>query len=106
MKHLTLAQRYEIEILLRQKISNANISDIIGVNKSGISREIRRNCDQRNGTYKAELAHSKAEKRHLEKAKNIRLTSEVIEHIRTKLSLDYSPEQIVGNALKNQINCV
>lgn len=106
MKHLTLAQRYTIEILLRQQISNANIADIIRVNKSSISREIRRNCDQRNGTYKAELAHSKAEKRHLEKAKNIRLTSEVIEHIRTKLSLDYSPEQIVGNARKDQINCV
>ena len=41
-----------------------------------------------------------------EKAKNIRLTGGVIERIRTKLSLDYSPEQVVGDARKNQINGV
>ena len=106
MKHLTLAQRYEIEILRRQYISNSNIADTIGVHKSSISREIKRNSDMRNGAYKAELAHSKAQKRHVEKSKSIRLTDAVIEHIRTKLSLDYSPEQIVGDAKKNQINCV
>ena len=67
MKHLTLAQRYEMEILLKQQISNANITDTIGVNKSSISREIRPNYDERNGIYKAELAHSKTEKKHLGK---------------------------------------
>ena len=106
MKHLTLPQRYEIEILLRQNISISKIADRIGVNKSSISREIERNSDLRNGAYKAELADSKTKKRHLEKSKHIRLTADVILYIRAKICLDYSPEQIVGEAQKQGVNCV
>ena len=60
----------------------------------------------KNGAYKAELADSKTEKRHLEKSKHIRLMADVILYIRAKIYLDYSPEQIVGEAQKQHFNCV
>lgn len=60
----------------------------------------------KNGAYKAELDDSKTEKRHLEKSRHIRLTTDVILYIRTKIYLDYSPEQIFGEAQKQDVNCV
>ena len=52
------------------------------------------------------MAHTKTQKRHQEKHKHIRLTDEVIEYIKEKINLDYSPEQIVGVAKKMNIDCV
>ena len=64
MIHLSMKQRYEIELLRNQNYSITKIAEIIGKDKSTISREIKRNSDQRNGVYKAELAHKKATERH------------------------------------------
>ena len=41
--HLTSEQRYQISNGLKQGYSQQTIANIIGVNKSTISREIRRN---------------------------------------------------------------
>ena len=46
MIHLSMKQRYEIELLRNQKYSMTKIAEIIGKNKSTISREIKRNSDQ------------------------------------------------------------
>jgi IS30 family transposase len=43
----TQAQRYQIYALLKTEHSQAEIADVIGVNKSTISRELRRNRGQR-----------------------------------------------------------
>ncbi|MFC2348991.1 MAG: helix-turn-helix domain-containing protein, partial [Bacteroides sp.] len=56
MAHLTLEQRYTIQVLREEKLSQQAIAKRIGKDKSLVSREIRRNADKRNGTYKAELA--------------------------------------------------
>ena len=106
MKHLTLEQRYKIEVLLSENLSQGNISKKLGVHKSSISREIKRNSDERNKVYKAPLAEKKTRIRHQIKPKNILLTAEVIEYVREKIELDYSPEQIVGVAINSSINCV
>lgn len=98
MAHLTLEQRYVIEFNHSIGKSLSYIADQIERDKSVVSREISRNCDQRNGVYKAELANEKAADRHKNKPKYKRLTEEVKSVINTNLSLDYSPEQIVGRA--------
>ena len=41
MKHMSLEQRYQIEILIDAKKTNKEISELLGFNKSTIGREIR-----------------------------------------------------------------
>ena len=59
MAHLTLEQRYAIQYLRSEGLTQSAIAEKIGKDKSVISREIRRNCDMRNGAYRADLAHRK-----------------------------------------------
>jgi transposase, IS30 family len=106
MAHLTIAQRYEIAALRKQDFSQTKISEIIGRNKSVVCRELARNADARNGFYKAELAQKKADKRQVEKPKKIYFTDEVKTFVMTWLEQDYSPEQIVGHAIRKTIKCV
>jgi transposase, IS30 family len=106
MRHLTLEQRYTIEVLRKEKYSQKKIAEILGKNKSVISREISRNCDQRNSVYKAELAHKKCLKRHKNKNKKIHFTEEIKEFVEELIEDDYSPEQIVGTAKKLGVSCV
>ena len=47
MSHLTVEQRYVIEILLVQNKKKSEIAIIIGVSKSTVTREIQRNSDER-----------------------------------------------------------
>jgi IS30 family transposase len=101
-----MKQRYEIELLRNQKYSMTKIAEIIGKNKSTISREIKRNCDQRNGVYKSELAQKKSIDRHKNKPKKISFTLAIQAYVIEKLMEDYSPEQIVGTALKDGLPCV
>jgi transposase, IS30 family len=106
MAHLTLTQRYEIDCLLRQNFSQTQIAEAIGKHKSVICREIRRNADQRNKTYKADLAQKKAEQRQEEKPKKIYFTAPVKAFVEDWLRQDYSPEQIVGTAARKGVACV
>jgi IS30 family transposase len=106
MAHLTTPQRYEIATLRNQNFSQQEIADIIGKNKSVISRELSRNADGRSGQYKAELAQKKTDLRHHNKPKKAHFTSDVKAFVTTWLEQDYSPEQIVGYAQKEDIKCV
>ena len=96
MSHLTKVQRYKIQALLEQKSTIKTIAENLGKDKSVISREIKRNRDQRSKRYDAELAQKKYENRLREKPKHIRLTSSVKGMIDSLLLQDYSPEQIKG----------
>jgi IS30 family transposase len=98
MAHLTLNQRYKIEAYHSMKRSLSDIADYVGKVKSVISREIKRNSDQRSGIYKAELAQKKTEIRHKTKAKREDLDAVVEANILYYLSMDFSPEQIVGRS--------
>ena len=106
MKHLTKEQRYTIETMHASGYSLKDISKTISKDKSTISRELKRNCDQRNGTYRTELAEKKANERHKDKPKNIRLTEAVKLYIKDCLKLRYSPEQISGRAKVDGVECV
>lgn len=63
-----------------------------------VSRELKRNSDYRNGTYRALLAERKAKDRHHVKAKAKRFNAAVQAHVIHYLEQDYSPEQIAGRA--------
>ncbi|MFT6964543.1 MAG: IS30 family transposase, partial [Flammeovirgaceae bacterium] len=69
MKHLTSEQRYTIERMLGNGYSQRKIAEIIGVDESTVSKELKRNKDMRSGEYRAKLAHSKSEERKKEKPK-------------------------------------
>ena len=99
MAHLTLEQRYKIEALIDAGKGVSEISIYLGRNKSVISREIKRNSDQRNGVYKAKLADKKAAQRHREKRKLCTLTEPIAARIEMLLSQGLSPEQIVGRSV-------
>ena len=106
MSHLTLKQRYKIEICLTQGYSQTEIGNLLGRHKSVISRELKRNSDQRNGKYRAELAQSKTANRHLEKTKRILFTSSMQSKVTELIKEDYSPEQISGRSKLEGWPCV
>lgn len=48
MAHLTLEQKYEIEVGIAKNMIQTEIAKKMGKNKSVISREMKRNSDLRN----------------------------------------------------------
>lgn len=106
MGQITLEQRYEIAALRNAGNTLEVIGIALGYNKSTISRELKRNCDNRNGKYNSHLAERKCRMRHLEKPKYIRFVPAVLEMVERLLCEDYSPEQIVGYCKGQGTECV
>jgi len=92
--HLSLAERYYIEIELKMEVSINKIAKAMGRSQSTISREIRRNTGQRG--YRHKQANRLANERHTNKAKAVKLTDEIQYVIGVCLRNDWSPEQISG----------
>jgi IS30 family transposase len=88
---LTQEQRYQINALKKMGHDQSQIAKCLGVNKSTISHELRRNQGQRG--YRPKQAHEKALKRRTGKAQK-RITTETWAQVEEKLRLDWSPEQI------------
>ena len=104
-KHLTEFQRYEIQALRAQNMSQAKIADHLGVNKSTVSRELGRNSKNtaRGTTYDAEFAQRIADKRRELKPRRGGMTYEIERRIRWLLKRGWSPEQINGTCKKRNI---
>ncbi len=96
-KQLTQEQRYQIYALMKMGHHQTRIANCIGVDKSTISRELRRNRGQRG--YRPKQAHDMAMSRRQQGQYRIR--SETWALIEAKLLLDWSPEQISGWLLKH-----
>ena len=92
-KQLTQGQRYQIYILKQAGHTQKDIASMIGVHKSTISRELRRNRGLRG--YRPKQAHRMAMSRRKHKAKPRILQSawRLVEHL---IRNDWSPEQISG----------
>jgi IS30 family transposase len=73
---------------------------------SSIYREIKRNSDERDFVYKGNLAIRKYSKRYQVKPKLQCFTVDIKTYVTQLLLSDLSPEQIVGRALKDQVNCL
>ena len=90
---LTSEQRYQIKALLQANQRLTKIAEIIGVDRSTIYRELKRNTGLRG--YRPRQAHEKALARRQGKSKE-RIGPETWELIEEKLRLDWSPEQIAN----------
>jgi IS30 family transposase len=88
---LTQEQRYQISALLKTEHSQTKIAAVIGVNKSTISRELRRNRGQRG--YRPKQAHQFAQQRRRASVHN-HISTETWTRIEEKLREDWSPEQV------------
>ena len=95
---LTQPQRYQIYVLWKTKHTLAEIADVLGVHKSSVSRELKRNRGQRG--YRPQQAHELAAARRLKSVP--RLTAEVWKLVESRLQQDWSPEQISGRLKKEQ----
>ena len=93
-KQLTQEQRYFIYQLNKIDFSQSDIADQIGVDKSTIGRELRRNSGARG--YRPKQAHNKALERRSMAAKAIKMTQANIDRVEDKLSEQWSPEQVSG----------
>jgi IS30 family transposase len=78
--------------------SQTKIATVIGVHKSTISREVRRNRGKRG--YRPKQAHRFSLKRRRNKVPK-RITAETWARINEKLQQDWSPEQVSGWLKKN-----
>lgn len=95
---LTPEQRYQISALLNTSINKTQIALIIGVDRSTIYRELKRNIPSRGRTadqYIAAHAQEKTNRRHTEKRKRIILTKELKVRIAGLMKHEkWSPELI------------
>ena len=92
---LTYEQRYQIYALLKIGQTQAEITKCLGVHRSTISREIRRNLGGRG--YRPKQAHQFATNRR--KKKRPRISEDHWDLVKDRIRFDLSPEQ-VSNDLK------
>ena len=95
---LTQGQRYQISALRKTKQSLAEIAEVVGVHKSSVSRELKRNRGQRG--YRPQQAQELALERRLKAIP--RITAKVWAVVEKLLRQDWSPEQIAGRLKKEQ----
>jgi IS30 family transposase len=91
---LTQEKRYQIYAFMKANFSKTQIASEIGVHKSTVSREMKRNRGKKG--YRPKQAHFMAAQRRQKAKKYVRLTPEVIDLIERFLCKDFSPEQICG----------
>ena len=106
MSHITDEQRCTIQRMKEVGYQQKQIAVAIGKSASAVSRELRRNCDERNAAYRADLAARKSAKRKKEKPKAVRFTAALRFYVEERLALKYSPEQIVGVARQEGLDMV
>lgn len=102
---LNQEQRYKIEVLVKAGKSQSEIALAIGVHKSTVSRELRRNTPQRGvgaKVYDGCKAHQKARQRHLEKPKKQHFTPQLKAQARNWITgRRYSPELVAAQWKKD-----
>ena len=103
-KQLSLSQRYQIEALRKTGLSQTQIASTVGVHKSTICRELKRNTPTRGrtaGQYIGGHAQGKTDLRHLLKAKQVLLTGKLKERIAALMKHQkWSPELIAKRLAK------
>jgi len=98
---LTQEQRYHIYGLQKAKKSQTYIADKIGMHKSTISREVRRNRGDRG--YRPQQAHQCALDKRKHAEKHIKFAPELEKIVTEKILLDWSPDQISGYLRKEGV---
>jgi len=105
-KHLRSVQRHQINVLHKSGHSLSFIAHQIGIHKSTVSRELKRNARQW-GSYDPVVAQQIANDRKERFARNRKFTLGMEKLIHEKLeSQQWSPEQIKGHCDKHHIPMV
>ena len=91
-KHLSLAERYYIQVEWKKKTPQSKIAEAIGRSQSTISRELKRNISKKG--YRHKQADSFAHERLASKAKAVKMTEEMKYIVSVCIQNDWSPEQI------------
>ena len=99
---LTQEQRYQIYALKKTGHSGSEIAEVIGVHKSTVGRELKRNRGQRG--YRPQQAQNLAMKRRPKATP--RISSATWALVEKWLRQDWSPEQISGRLKKEQKVCI
>lgn len=109
-KQLTLAQRYQIESLLKVGLTQSEIANQLDVHRSTVSRELKRNTPKRGRTafsYTGRSAQQKTDDRHTSKTKEILLDETLKERIASLMKFEkWSPELISKRLIKDGEHCV
>lgn len=92
--HLTEEDRYHIKGLLEAGKNQTEIATKLKVDKSTISRELKRNSGQKG--YRPKQANVKARQRWLSAPKAEKITKKIAKYISDCIRNDWSPEQISG----------
>jgi len=93
-KQLTLGLRYQIFAYKEENYSLSKIAELIGVNKSTVSRELNRNST--NGYYSPESAHIQSVSRDKFKHRYKKLDNKLKLKIGKMLKKSWSPVQLAG----------
>ena len=97
MKQLSEGQRYKIEAYLQAGMKKDEIARLVGIHRSTLYRELRRNKWKPTDKYKADYAQYRYELRKSQRERHTKFTIWIEERARVMLEeLHYSPEQIVG----------
>jgi transposase, IS30 family len=99
---LTQEQRYQIYALKKTGHSGSEIAEVIGVDKSTVSRELRRNRGERG--YRPQQAQKLAIERRAQAVP--RITAKTWATVEKLLRQEWSPEQISGRLWKEQKICI
>jgi IS30 family transposase len=106
MKHLTKEQRYQIKAYLNCGKSKIFIAEALGVDKTTIYRELKRNSKKR-GSYNPDFAQELSTERKERFASNRKFTPSVEKYVRKQIEQEqWSPEQIVGYCKSKNIPMV
>ena len=107
---LTLEQRYQIEALKNAGHNQSDVAKIVGVDKSTVSREYKRNIPKRGvgaKIYKAEKAQKKTQIRHGQKEKHLSFSLSLkLDCVRMMTEDKLSPELITATWRRNKIGGV
>ena len=104
-KQLTMKERYQIEALIKEGLSQRAIALNVEVHHSTISRELKRNSLD-NSAYNAVNATVSARLRYQYKTKNRRLTKKHTSYIKKCMKEGWSPEQISGRMILDNLRPV
>ena len=100
-EHLTQEQRYQIYAYRKANLTQIETARELGVHKSTVCREIKRNRGLRG--YRPQQAHKRSVARKLLARKYIKLTPYLKFLVAQKIREDWSPEQVSGYFKRHNI---
>jgi len=96
-RHVSMEERKVIFYSRRYGFSLAKIADVLNRDKSMISRELRRHCDDGDSIYNAWSADARSEEKKRWRRKRPKTGNrQIMKYVTSKLSRQWSPQEISG----------